>query len=84
MPYKLMVGEEPARSPAKYIYVARNPKDVAVSMYHNAKVFKINETDVQFDGPWDAFFEEFLVGNVPMGSWFDHVLEWWEHKGKYL
>ena len=48
------------------------------------QVFKINKTDVQFDCPCDAFFEVFLVGNVPMGSLFaiDHVLVWWGHKGK--
>ena len=34
MPYNLMAGGDPVNSPAKYIYVIRNPKDVVVCTYH--------------------------------------------------
>ncbi len=60
----------------KYIYLARNPKDVAVSMFHfmrSAPVF-------DFDGTWSEFLQYFIKGNIPLGSYFDHVLEWWMHK----
>jgi hypothetical protein len=74
--YKMMPGPEPANSPAKYIYVVRNPKDTAVSLYHHTKGFKV----YGFDGSWDFFFEHFLDGKVSHGLWFDHVLSWWKYK----
>ena len=35
--YNMMPGGEPAKSPAKYIYVARNPIDVAVSLFYHTR-----------------------------------------------
>lgn len=75
----MMAGGEPAASPCKYIYVARNPKDTAVSLYHHFKSFKVYE----FDGDWNCFFELFMTGDVESGSWFDHVLPWWEKSKCY-
>jgi len=76
MPYELTLGVLPHTTQAKYIYIARNPKDVAVSYYHHMCAFKIFE----FSGSWDEFFDLYLAGRVPFGSWFDHVLGWWKHK----
>ena len=78
--YEHMPGGEPAKSPAKYIYVARNPKDTAVSLYYHTRGFK----DFEFTGNWDVFFEYFISGKAEGGPWFDHVLEWWKHKGMCL
>ena len=77
-PYAMVPGGEPASSPAKYIYVARNPKDTAVSLFHHVRAFSFYE----YEGGWDNFFERFMKGEVDFGSWFNHVLEWWKHKGK--
>jgi hypothetical protein len=60
----------------KYIYIARNPRDVAVSLFHFMRALKIYD----WDGTWDEFFAYFIQGNVPSGSYFDRVLEWWKHK----
>ncbi|GBM09367.1 Sulfotransferase family cytosolic 1B member 1 [Araneus ventricosus] len=59
----------------KIIYVMRNPKDTAVSYYHHHKMstFLGNTTDT-----WDKFFEHFRAGHLVYGSWFDHVLPYWE------
>ena len=76
----MMPGGEPAKSPSKYIYVARNPKDTAVSYYHH----KLSLTHYGFNGSWDYFFEQYLIGRVSHGSWFDHVLEWWKHRGECI
>ncbi|MBN3296821.1 ST6B1 Sulfotransferase, partial [Amia calva] len=56
----------------KMIYVIRNPKDTAVSMFHyyqqNPHLPKIDK--------WSTFLEMFLKGQVVYGSWIDHVLSW--------
>ena len=75
-----MPGRDPAATPAKYIYVARNPKDVAVSIYFHCLRFKCYE----FTGNWETFFELYIKGDVDYGLWCDHVLEWWKHKGMLL
>jgi hypothetical protein len=66
----------------KVIYIARNPKDVAVSLYHHAK----NKPEFQFSGDFDCFLKLFLSGQVENGSWFQHIQEWWiecqQHPGK--
>jgi hypothetical protein len=76
LPYHAMPGGEPAKSAAKYIYVTRNPKDAAVSMYYHASRLDL----FHFDGVWNNFFELFMKGEVEFGSWFDHNLGWWKHK----
>jgi peroxiredoxin len=58
----------------KYIYVARDGKDVAVSYYH------FYTTHMGFKDTFDEFFQRFLRGQVQYGSWFRHVRGWWEHR----
>ena len=60
----------------KYIYLARNPRDVVVSYYH----FMCKTKIFNFDGTWDDFVTCFMKGDLPYGSYFDHVLEWWSRK----
>lgn len=66
----------------KYIYIARNPKEVAISQYEILKTKKPfpNNLMIGFNGNWDEFFECFIKGNAYYGSWFDHVTEWWAHR----
>ena len=54
----------------RFIYVARSGRDVLVSNFHFQK------THGGFKGTFDEFFERFLTGQVPGGSWFEHVAEW--------
>jgi Sulfotransferase domain len=58
----------------KYIYVARNGKDVAVSYHHLYRRYN------GYEGTFDEFFERFLKGKVGFGSWFKHLKGWWEHR----
>ncbi|XP_015724921.1 sulfotransferase 6B1-like [Coturnix japonica] len=60
----------------KMIYISRNPKDTAVSMYH---YYQENPNLPTID-TWTAFLDLFLEGDVVCGSWFDHFLSWEEHK----
>ncbi|MEM7114402.1 MAG: sulfotransferase domain-containing protein [Chloroflexota bacterium] len=69
LPYRLMPGA--ATSKAKYIYVARNPKDNAISFYFHSC------SKMDYEGSWDTFFELYMKGQVGYGSFFDHVLDWW-------
>ncbi|XP_076357541.1 sulfotransferase ssu-1-like [Tachypleus tridentatus] len=62
---------------AKYIYVARNPRDCCVSFYHHTKIFP----EYQFeDGSFDDFFEVFINGETEWGDYFDHLLSAYEHR----
>uniref|UniRef100_A0A672JJB5 Sulfotransferase n=1 Tax=Salarias fasciatus TaxID=181472 RepID=A0A672JJB5_SALFA len=56
----------------KIVYVWRNPKDVLVSLYHFAQSWVFLETPRSFED----FFQQFLDGDVYMGSWFDHLREY--------
>lgn len=63
------------KGPGKYIYVARDGKDVAVSYYHLYRQYN------GYEGTFAEFFERFLRGKVEFGSWFEHVRGWWAHGG---
>uniref|UniRef100_A0A8C0GJD9 Sulfotransferase n=1 Tax=Chelonoidis abingdonii TaxID=106734 RepID=A0A8C0GJD9_CHEAB len=61
------------------IYVARNPKDVAVSYFHFSKHASIFEKVPDFN----ILMERFLSGKVLASSWFDHVKGWYTHRADY-
>ncbi|XP_070383384.1 sulfotransferase 1C2-like [Dermacentor albipictus] len=55
---------------AKYVYVARNPWDVCVSLFRMATDMSIYRFQ---DGTFQEFFEPFLEEDLGYGSYFDHV-----------
>jgi hypothetical protein len=72
LPYKRI-----PKYPCKYIYVARDGKDVAVSYYH------LYRDILNYTGDFSSFFyERFLEGKVQYGLWFRHVHDWWENPKK--
>lgn len=58
----------------KTICVARNPKDTVVSLYHHAK----SKPEFGYTGDFDTFVQIFLANQAENGSWFDHVLDWYQ------
>ena len=73
-PYDLLPCGPPHATPCRYIYVMRNPKDVAVSLYFFTKLGW--EHDLQ----WEDFWRDYVEGSVMFGSYFDHLLSWWSHR----
>ncbi|NXM57341.1 ST2B1 Sulfotransferase, partial [Illadopsis cleaveri] len=59
-------------SKAKVIYTVRDPKDVLVSLFHFARIFRPYKDPRTLE----EFMEKFLEGDVPFGSWFQHVRGW--------
>lgn len=62
---------------ARYLYVARNPFDCAVSFFHHTRGF-VQHYDFA-DGCFDDYFECFLAGEVDFGDYFDNLLSWHAH-----
>ncbi|XP_065426832.1 sulfotransferase 2B1-like isoform X2 [Chrysemys picta bellii] len=65
-------------TPNQVVYTLRNPKDVLVSYFYFSKMCSSYEDPESFE----QFLQDFLSGDVPHGSWFDHVRGWMEMKGK--
>ncbi|XP_051913519.1 cytosolic sulfotransferase 3-like [Hippocampus zosterae] len=63
----------------KVVYVARNPKDVAVSHFHFSSMNSIHPAP----GDWDGFLQRFMDGEMAYGAWHKHVVGWWEKKQTY-
>jgi len=73
----LQFERTPWHPAARYIYVARNPFDCAVSFYHHTRGF-VRHYDFA-DGTFDEFFECFIRGEVDFGDYFDHLASWLAH-----
>ena len=71
-PYDIFPCGPPHTTPCKYIYVTRNPKDVAVSLYFQDRLTSCIQ--------WDDFWKKYIAGEVYFGNYFDHLLSWLPHK----
>jgi hypothetical protein len=56
--------------PGRYIYVERDGRSAAVSIYH----YYLPYGPSKF--PFNEYFESFLAGKIVYGSWFRYVSEW--------
>lgn len=57
----------------KIIYIARNPKDVAISMYH-----MLRNDFKDFSGTLEEFFDVFLDDNIWYSPFAANILGFWE------
>jgi hypothetical protein len=60
----------------KAIYVVRDPRDVAISMFHYSKRVNLIEDDCNFD----SFISAFLDGELMyrFGNWSSNSYSWWQ------
>ena len=68
----------PYHPKTRYIYVARNPFDCAVSFFHHTRGFPKHYDFA--DGTFEDFFECFVAGEVDFGDYFDNLTSWYAHK----
>ncbi|XP_006830394.3 LOW QUALITY PROTEIN: cytosolic sulfotransferase 5 [Amborella trichopoda] len=61
-------------SNCKIVYVARNPRDTLVSLWHFLGHFYKGLEPLSFEETFECFCE----GRVHYGPFFEHVLEYWE------
>ncbi|XP_038047818.1 sulfotransferase family cytosolic 1B member 1-like [Patiria miniata] len=59
----------------KMFYLARNPKDLMVSYFIFIKPFLTPTLQT-----WEGFLFMLVAGQMVGGSWFDHVLSYWERR----
>lgn len=62
----------PNQGPCKIIYIVRSPLDTCVSFYHHLA----NQIEGGYNGSLNEFFDEWLAGQLPFGSWIDHVMSY--------
>ena len=73
--YEHMPCGVPKSTPCRYVYVARNPKDVLVSLFFFLKGYKFAEKVT-----WEEHFDDFMAGKLPYSDYFEHVLSWWQRR----
>uniref|UniRef100_UPI00398F8D04 amine sulfotransferase-like n=1 Tax=Pristiophorus japonicus TaxID=55135 RepID=UPI00398F8D04 len=78
LPYHL-IPKDVKKENRKIIYVARNPKDVAVSLYHFQNYVIMLDATSSFED----FLEKFIEGKVLYSSWFDHIHDWYTHRDEF-
>ena len=61
LPYKIIPKGANEDSKCKYIYIARNPKDVAVSYFKFITSLKMIGNG--YNGPWEFYAKLFIEGN---------------------
>lgn len=80
MKHHLIFEKSPYHPEAKYLVVMRNPFDTVVSFYHQCLADHV-KMGMRADATFGEFFEEFMIGRVLFGSFFDYVLSWYAHRG---
>ena len=68
----------PYNADARYLYLARNPFDCAVSFFHHTRGFPQHYDFAE--GTFAEFFECFLAGKVDFGDYFDNLASWYARR----
>ncbi|CAN7986034.1 unnamed protein product [Ixodes hexagonus] len=73
----LPLGKIQFNHKARYVYVARNPWDCCLSLFHLLR--ELPNLDFE-GGMFDDFVDSFVEGTMVSGGWFQHVLSGYKHK----
>jgi hypothetical protein len=76
----LAFGMAPRSPVTRYLVIARNPFDCAVSFFHHTRGFPRHYDFA--DGTFAEFFDCFLAGEVDFGDYFDHLESWHRVSGQ--
>ena len=70
-------AEERLDPGTKIVFIARNPKDTCVSLFHHSTGIPAH----RYSGDWAHFVDSiFLAGASEEGDWFEHTAGWWRAK----
>ncbi|EYU35155.1 hypothetical protein ABFS82_06G119600 [Erythranthe guttata] len=78
LPYSVL-PDSVKNGPCKIVYIARNPKDTVISMWHFFNSILQQEED---PFPMEKAVDCFCSGVHQYGSFFDHVREYWVESKK--
>ncbi|XP_077991025.1 sulfotransferase 1E1-like [Glandiceps talaboti] len=69
---------------SKIIYLARNPKDVCVSLFFLIRCLAMDHTVEKDRDLFGQTVDGFINGTLPMehGRWDEHVLSWWQRRNE--
>ncbi|XP_001863521.2 sulfotransferase family cytosolic 1B member 1 [Culex quinquefasciatus] len=75
LPWQLLPKQMDTVRP-KMVYIARNPKDLAVSYYYYCQLIH------QTDGSFEEFCDIFLDDCAPIGPMWAHMLSFWKRRNQ--
>ncbi|XP_072044653.1 LOW QUALITY PROTEIN: sulfotransferase 1C4-like [Amphiura filiformis] len=75
LPFQLLPPDI-MKKKAKIVYVARNPKDLAVSLFN----FHKWQPMLPKYSSWDKYFDDFMAGKLSYGLWYEHYLGFWNRR----
>ncbi|XP_077991334.1 sulfotransferase 1E1-like [Glandiceps talaboti] len=69
---------------SKIIYLARNPKDVCVSIFFLIRCLAADHTVEKDRELFGQTVDGFVNGTLPMeyGGWHEHVISWWQRRNE--
>lgn len=65
---------------AKYISVMRNPFDCCVSFYHHSNELELFPCRQKLR--FDSFVKDFVTGDLTFGSYFEHIISFFEKRNE--
>ncbi|XP_025101385.1 sulfotransferase family cytosolic 1B member 1-like [Pomacea canaliculata] len=71
VPFRLL-PRQVIQKKTKIVYLLRNPKDVAVSLYNHVRDWTV----LGYQGSWPDFLQLFLYTGVWTNRWFDMARDW--------
>jgi len=74
-------AQTPGVDVARIVLTFRDPRDVAVSMYHHQRDM-VDEVHAKIGSKPPATFDEFFPGWMERGVWFRNVKGWWPERNR--